>query len=356
MRIGKRRIGKVATLGVMVAVIGGCDESPSAPIPGMIDVEALFAPATPAEITAVEADWQSRSVQVVDVRPEVQTVVLLGGGLGMARVFSHAMEGARHYGAVLVPSGAATGSLPVIVFAHGGAEGVNIDEVALLLALLGDRARNFAFVVPSFRSEPLIIDGQVFASGGTASPWDRDVDDAIAFLDVALQQVPEVDGSRIGALGYSRGGTVAMLMAIRDPRIERIAQFAAPTDFFDPWFRQIVEMALDGRGAGIPAAEILEEQMLAPLREGRMDVATFRTELVRRSPRLWADRLPPIQLHHGTADRVVDVSQAIALMDALEALPRTEDEFYLYEGAGHSPLEMRESDARAIAFLSRLRD
>ncbi len=356
LRIATRRISSIAGLWLLAAALGACDDSPAGPTPGAIDLDALFAPPTAAEIAAVEADWATRDVRVEGVQPELQSVVLLGGGLGTARVFSHLVEGARHYGAVLVPSGAAPGSLPVIVFAHGGDTGVDVGEVALLLALLGEQTRNFAFVVPSFRSEPLTLDGQTFTSGGEPSPWDRDVDDALAFLEVALQEVPETNSERIAALGYSRGGTVALLMAARDDRIQRVVEFAAPTDFFGSWIRTIVEDALDGQPSGLPAIDVLEEHLVGPLRDGSMDAATFRSELIRRSPSLWAERLPPIQLHHGTADAVVPVSQAVSLMDALEAHSREGDEFYLYEGAGHSPLEMRESDARAIGFLARVRN
>jgi dipeptidyl aminopeptidase/acylaminoacyl peptidase len=85
--------------------------------------------------------------------------------------------------------------------------------------------------------------------------------------------------------------------------------------------------------------------------------AIARRELVRRSPVLWADRLPPIPIHHGTADDVVPVGQAEALISTLGRLPRSgmNDDFHFYPGAGHNVLELREVDARIISFLQRLR-
>ena len=288
---------------------------------------------------------------------ETSSLVLMGGGLGTVRVFSHTVDGNWHYGATLVPLGASAKSLPVVVFAHGGDEGVNVNDLALVLLLLGDRTRNYAFVIPSFRSERLTVGGSVFRSGGAPSPWDRDVDDALAFLDVALERTPEANPDRIGVLGASRGGTVALLMALRDPRIDLVAELAGPTDFFGPWVRGLTEDALDGKLRHLPGIHVLNERFIQTLADGAISPAEFRLELVRRSPVLWAEQLPPIQVHHGTADDVVPVEQAEVLIDALARLDRDaqQDGFFLYPGAGHNILELREIDARIIGFLERLR-
>ena len=63
-----------------------------------------------------------------------------------------------------------------------------------------------------------------YRSDGNASPWDWDVDDALALLDVAISTTPEANSDRIGVLGISRGADVAMLMAIRDPRIDAVVE------------------------------------------------------------------------------------------------------------------------------------
>ena len=77
--------------------------------------------------------------------------------------------------------------------------------------------------------------------------------------------------------------------------------------------------------------------------------------MLRRSAAYFVERLPPVQLHHGTADQVVAVSQAYRLIEAMEAAGKGEDEFdqNIYEGAGHSVIELVTAGAatRAVEFL-----
>jgi dipeptidyl aminopeptidase/acylaminoacyl peptidase len=234
---------------------------------------------------------------------------------------------------------------------------VSMNDVALITLLLGEQVRNFVYVVPSFRSERLTVGSATWLSQGPASPWDRDVDDALALLDVALQRVPEADASRIGVLGVSRGGGVGLLMAIRDARIDAVLTLAGPTDFMGPWVRGLTEDALRGQLRPLPGMRVLDERYIQPLRRGELSEAGFRLELIRRSPVLWAARLPRVQVHHGTADDVVPVEQAEALRTAVQRVGgRTGDEFFLYPGAGHGNLlERPELMQRIVAFLQSLR-
>jgi dipeptidyl aminopeptidase/acylaminoacyl peptidase len=343
---------------LMVVVLIACDTPGTGLRPPVgVDLDAIFLPATAVEIAQVESEWASRHPRAQGVVLQKSELVLMAGGFGTARVYSHLVDGHRHYGAVLVPLGAATGSLPVVIFTHGGDTGVNVGEVALTLLLLGDRARDFAYVIPSFRSETLTLGGSVFRSEGAPSPWDRDVDDALALLEVAIERTPEIDPSRIGVLGASRGGMVGLLMAIRDPRIDLVSAIAGPTDFLGPWVRGLTRDALVGELRPLPGIRVLNERFIQPLAAGSITPAEYRRELVRRSPVLWAHRLPPVQLHHGTADDVVPVAQAESLIAALGRLPRSgmHDDFHFYPDAGHNVLELREVDARILGFLQRLR-
>lgn len=340
---------------LLAAVVSACQSLGTEPVATGVDLDALFRPATAAEIAAVEAEWRTRDVSAREIVEEGASALALAGGPGTVRVFSHEVDGHRHYGATIVPAGAAPGSLPVVVIAHSGETGVDVHGVAARLALMGERARGFAYVVPSFRAEPLVANGTVYRSGGAPSPWDRDVDDALAFLQVALERTPEADPERIGALGTSRGATVALLMAVRDPRIALVSEMAGPTDLFDPWMRELTEEALRGEGRPLVGFHVIDQRFIQPLARGAITPARFRLELVRRSPVLWASRLPAVQLHHGTADEVVPVSQARHFIDALARLDRTVqmDEFHLYEGTGHDTL--RFSHPLTAAFLERLR-
>ena len=337
----------------LLATAAGCDGSSTGPDGNEIDIDALFRPATAAEVAAVEAEWDSRNPSAAGVAEEYSTSSGLSGTRRTVHVFSHLVDGNRHYGMALVPEGAAGVSLPVLLYAHPGDRGVNLLEVEAILAALGSAAAGYVIVVPSFRSETLTVGTRTFTSGGSPSPWDRDVDDALALLDVALQEIAVADASRIGVLGFSRGGGVGLLLGIRDSRFDVVVEIAGPTDFFGPYVRSIVEDAIAGQVAGVPGAEDLNEQFIEPFLAGTISEEQFRRELIRRSAVLFADRLPPTQVHHGTADDIVAVSQAESLGRALEDQPgRQEDELFLYPGAGHNPLEMIGIASRVATFLA----
>lgn len=325
------------------------------PEPGL-DLDAVFLPPTAAEIAAVEADWASRSPVAAGVVEELATAAELAGRPATVRVFSHLVDGVRHHGAAIVPDGAQPAGLPAVVFAHPGDGGVDVGDVLLAAAVIGQPASGFVFVVPAFRSETLRVGGESFPSGGEPSPWDRDVDDVMALLDVVFREVPEADPERVGALGISRGAGVALLLGIRDPRVDLVVEFSGPTDFFGLFVREVVEDALDGRLRPLPGLRHLDERFIRPLAAGTLAVEDFRLELVRRSAVLFAHRLPPVQVHHGRMDAVVAVSQAESLVQAVGAAgggPPV-DEFFLYPDGRHDPLTLAGSVPRAAAFLERL--
>jgi dipeptidyl aminopeptidase/acylaminoacyl peptidase len=294
----------------------------------------------------------------VDVRVESTQQITLGGAPSTLRVLSHSITGGRPYGAVITADGAAARSLPVMVYLHGGDDGVAVDELLLLTLAFGDAFRGFAWVLPSFRSEPLQTRGGSWTSGGEASPWDRDVDDAIALLGAALASAPAADPARVGALGFSRGGGVALLMGIRDDRVDRVVSFFGPTNFLGAEFRAAAERLLTGDAPALPGVGVLDERVIQPYADGALPLAEARLALARRSAVLFAEDLPTVQIHHGTADQVVAVTQAESLIAALQRLgrgtPRTPDEWYLYQGVGHDPLAMAGSVARTTRFLAPL--
>jgi dipeptidyl aminopeptidase/acylaminoacyl peptidase len=338
---------------LLAGLLAACAQPVAAP--AGVDFDALFRPATTVEILAVEAEWRARDVAARGIVEEGASSVTVLGDLTTVRVFSHLVGEHRHYGAVLVPAGAAARSLPVLVVAHSGDAGTSVSEVAARLTLMGPQARGFAVVVPSFRSESITAGGVTYRSGGEPSLWDGDVDDALAFLNVALRRVPEADPERIGVLGTSRGATVALLMAIRDPRIDLVSEMAGPTDFFDPWVRGLMEEALREGPRPLLGVRMLHDRFLRPLADGLITPARFRRELVRRSPVLWAARLPSVQVHHGSLDTTVPPAQARVLVAALRRLDRAaaRDEWLEYPGLGHSTAAF--DHGRTVAFLNRLR-
>lgn len=341
----------------MALALGSCGDSPlrNGEGPREVDLEALFAPPTAEERQAVEADWAARHVGAAGVEEEDDWQAEMAGRGVRVRIVSHLVDGLRHVGAVIHPAHDPGAPLPVLVYAHGGDRGVSVDaEVLGLAAGLGLGSADYVIVVPSFRSEALRFGGRSWQSEGEPSPWDGDVDDALALLDVALGLVPYADPERIGVLGLSRGGAVGLLMGIRDPRIDAVVSYFAPTDFFGPFVRGVFSETLEGRPPNLPGIGFLIDRVIGPLRDGARTPVEVRLELLRRSSARFAHRLPAVQIHHGTADAVVPVEEAEHMAAAMAELGRGPPGFevHLHPGAGHTPAEMPRSFARVRDFLA----
>ncbi len=354
------RYVRFAIVGLMVVLVGcdsGANDADSRIVSG-VDLDEVFAPAQANEIQAVLDDWAQRDVSVVGhVEVASDTIDFANGSRSVYRVVSHEVGGNTHFGAIVVPVGAAPESLPVIVYNHGGDSGEDLDATLSLFAFgVSDLIDQFVFVVPSYRSEPLTLDGQTYQSEGTESPWDYDVDDALALLNLTLETTSAVDPTRIGALGFSRGGGVALLMAIRDARISLVSEFFGPTDFFVPDVQDTFREALQGNPRNLPGLNFLNDMYIQPLGRGEITVAEARAELVKRSPVLFAEQLPNVQILHGDADTVVSVDHAISLAETLQDMGRDEGSlsFMVFPGAGHNPLEMLGSFDLLISFFSGL--
>ena len=341
-----------------ILALAACDDATAPPddrVVEGVDLDVLFAPATPAEVAAVLAEWESRDPTATDVRTEETLTRTVAGSPATLRVVSAVTDGNRHYGAVQVVDGAAAGSLPILLVAHGGDSGTSAFEIDLLSSTVGALAAEFVVVAPAFRSETFTA-GTAYVSEGDPSPWDRDVDDALAFIQAAAAVTPAADPTRVAAVGFSRGGGVALLAAIRDAGIAQVVEYFGPTDMFTPWVETLVEGALRGSLVNLPGLADLDAQVIQPLRRGEITMAHARLEMVRRSSVLFADRLPPTQLHHGALDPIVPVSQGESLIAAMEALGRTAPDFesYLYPAGTHNPLSLPGAIDRTVDALRRL--
>ena len=357
-RFGETRLLLVVLVSALFA--SACDDSsgPGDRIVEGVDLDELFAEPTLAEAQAILDAWGERDVSAKTVETVITRAETVGTTPASLRVISHVVDEGKHFGAILVPDGAGAASLPVLIYSHGGDGGVDVDDLLPLIPfLLGGLESEFVFVAPSFRAEPLVYEGITYLSEGAPSPWDRDVDDALALLSVALSGlVPEADASRVGVIGFSRGANVAMLMAERDTRIDLVVEFFGPTDFFGPFVQDVVEEALRGQPRDLPGLDYLNTQFIQPLKRGELTIADVRPELVRRSPVLYAGRLPPLQVHHGTDDSVVPVGEAERLIEVMLGLGRGEPDFeyFIYAGGTHNPLTLSGSLERTRTFVSRL--
>jgi acetyl esterase/lipase len=339
---------------LVILSVAGCSDDPVQPDVS-VDLEALFAPPTASEVDAISAEWAARASGAMGTTVERDTTVTSGGVDIRVRIVSHEVLGVRHYGAILSGSELAAPA-PVLIYAHPGDDGAAVDDVLLLLNVAGDLATGFVWIIPSFRSEELRFGDASWTSQGPSSFLDRDVDDAMGLLDVALEVEPLADQDRVGALGFSRGAAVALLMGVRDDRVDRIVGFSGLTDLFDDFIQDVVEEALAGTPRDLPGLDELNERFIQPLARGEISVDSVRMELLRRSAVRYADDLPMVQIHHGSADDVVEVSQANSLISVMDALGRVEPDFegYLYPGGTHNPFTLGGSFPLAVSYLGAL--
>jgi len=339
-------------------VVSGCSNSTAPPSDWIVEgvnLTELFAPPTEAELEAVQSDWASRAPGIAD-SATVKRKTVNAGSLFDIRIVAHRVDGALHYGAICTPVGASAKSKAVLMYCHGGDDGEDIDDLLVLLNLaFSGVPDDFVYVIPSFRSEPIHFDNMTYFSEGDPSPWDRDVDDAVALLSLALAAEPAADPERVGVIGFSRGACVGMLMAIRDPRVDLVVEYFGPVDFFGEFVQGVTANALRGNLNDLPGLADLNETLIQPLKNGDLAYETVRLAMLRRSPVYFAEMLPPLQLHHGTADITVPVSEAERLIEVMTELGRTPPEFesYIYQGGGHTPL-LPGSLGRALDFLERL--
>ncbi len=346
---------------VTVFVWSGCELSSDlgeSETVGGVNFDALFATPTAAEINAVKADWASRVYPAENVQVEFSEAITLGSSPGIIRIVSHVVGGVKHYGAVISADGLASRQAPILVYSHGGDSGVSIDqEVQLVLSFFPDIADQFVYVIPSFRNETISYKNTNWRSDGPPSPWDRDVDDAFSLITVAQQLERGADPSRIGVLGFSRGAGVGMLMAARSDEVDAVLDFFGPTDFFGPFVQDVTRQILNGSPPNLPGLDYLADEFLLPLQADQISLEEVRDAMVRRSAVLFADRIDRLQIHHGTADTVVPVSQAHSMIAAMQDAGKTPQQFqaYLYEGGAHNPLTLEGSLERAKAFLIELK-
>ena len=225
-----------------------------------VDFDELFSEPIQADIDQIYHEWNSRDLSVVN-HEEVDSFSILMPSYKLAtlRIISHEISpGQKHYGAIIIPKDTTDQIYPVVVYNHGGEDGVNISDLALMMSMSNTMKQlvdKTIMVIPSFRTETLIFNDGVnehtYHSGGEASIWDKDVDDSIILLSAVLASTPEVDPSKIVTFGISRGGAVSMLMSARDDRIKKVVDFFGPTDMFDDWIKDLMERTLKGEIIGV---------------------------------------------------------------------------------------------------------
>lgn len=201
------------------------------------------------------------------------------------------------------------GKVPVVLAIHGGSW-VSGDKSKM--ADFGDllASQGYAVVAPSYRLAPkFIYPAQI-----------EDVRAAARWIGANAERF-DLDAGRIVSLGISAGGQLAALLAVQEkknaPKITAVVDLYGPMDF------------------------TAKPDNTNP--EAEKTVSTYLGATPDKSPKLYAEASPvthvspgdpPFLIIHGTADKVVPISQSEEMVDALKenGVPVV---FYTMEGVGH---------------------
>jgi carboxymethylenebutenolidase len=191
---------------------------------------------------------------------------------------------------------AQAGRFPAVIALHGsGGSHESMSEPAGQLA-----ARGFTvFVVHYFDRTGTLTATDKRTIFGNFPAWGKTVWDAVGHV----AEHPRVDAERIGLLGFSLGGYLALSVASVDSRVKAVVEFFG----------------------GLP-----------------------------REMKLFMRRLCPVLILHGAEDQTVPVGEAYELEKELQrrGIPY---EMKIYEGTGHgfSGEVWRDASARTLSFLEK---
>ncbi|HEY2093711.1 MAG TPA: alpha/beta fold hydrolase [Thermoanaerobaculia bacterium] len=230
-----------------------------------------------------------------------------------------------------------TGKAPLIVFVHGGVHGDFETSYAHIMRELMDQG--YVVVAPEYRGSTGYGDElyEQIDYGGT------EVDDVKAARDWAVENLPQVDGSRVGIIGWSHGGYQTLLNIFRWPDAYQVAYAGVPVSDL------VQRMGYKSQGYRNIFAEFIGKQ-----------AADDPMEYRRRSPYFYADKLAtPLLVHTNTSDEDVNVMEVQHLIDSLKASGK-KFEYKIYENApgGHHFNRIdtrlaRDSRQEVYAFLAR---
>lgn len=312
------------------------------------DIDQLFHPPSQSEIERVLEDWKER--HLAEKNSEVVHEESSESDGFLIRVIRHSVNGRIHYGAVLVPKGSKSRTLPIVLELHGVDARYSPFDVrkAKVPKILGEDGPQAIVAIPSFRGNTLVVGDKTFVSDGSPrDAWDGAADDAIAFLNTVIRKQPEADPARISAFGKSRGGTVAMLVGVRDKRIGSVVNWAGPSGWFSEmgtygWsLKQQVQWGLwekwePGRGWG-SASQFIDWFLAESVETQEGSIKEIRHRILASSPIYFLERLPSAEFHYGLNDGGVPIANAYALQNVLSARNKSAPEFtiHIHNNAGH---------------------
>jgi dipeptidyl aminopeptidase/acylaminoacyl peptidase len=252
-----------------------------------------------------------------------------GRGLRLDHVLTTGVAVTRHHvtyrsadleisGVLSVP--ARRGRFPLVVLAHGYQDparyrtGATLEREQTHLA-----TRGYVVLQPDYRNHG---DSDREATHAVRRPLGYPEDLVNAILAVRRARLPYVDTSRVGVIGRSMGGGVALnAVAARPGLVDALVLHSSVSSSAGDNFRRWVVGSGD-----------LERHVVDAYGRPRENPAFWR----RAGARAYAHRIDvPVQLHHGTADPICPVRWSRDTAAALGAAGQTV-ELYEYPGQVHS--------------------
>jgi dipeptidyl aminopeptidase/acylaminoacyl peptidase len=190
--------------------------------------------------------------------------------------------------------------LPLIVLAHGEIHGnVATDEDARVVRELVQQG--YAVIAPDYRG----------SSGYGGNYWRQidygglEIEDVHAARQWMLERHREIDPARVGIIGWSHGGLIALLTIFAHPDDYRACYAGMPVSDLEQRIRRL--------------GKDYEQLFAAPYHLGK-SVAEAPDEYHRRSPAWNADKLrTPLLVHENTNDEDVTAPEVERLIHALQA-------------------------------------
>lgn len=304
---------------------------PPSPIVAGVNLDTLLSPPTADERTLINAELTQRSQAVV---PEGFRIESQNSGedatvqvVSFTSPFPAGLG--RCYGAVRIPpipSGSAK-RLPILLVIPAGEGSVSTAQFLTTgpYTQLGEAFIQVIFAAPgaTLRNGSREFDSSPMP-GSFFSLYDYEVDLVRALMQSVLDSQSDiVDLSRIGYVGFGRGGTVAFLLASRPLssaypfQAKSIAALAPFADYTAPSFRNVVRRVLLDQRPQFPGIESIAERYIRPLRDRERPRADVREAFLRWSPVFDAPSVSSVFLRHGEGDIVIGSDHSDRLASVL---------------------------------------
>ncbi len=309
------------------------------------DTQTLFAQPVQSEIDAIKAEWTSRNLSVINYT-EVQSQEILDSRATL-KTISYSVGGYQEYAILIVPKSDTI--MPVRMFLNGYSIATRVNSLSFGF---NENAfeQPFILAIPALRGQSLnlTINGTTYITPQSGGPhcdaFDGATNGTIALLNVIEAHEPLADTGRVAAQGGSRGGTVAMLMGIRDGRVKRVVSVAGPANMLE----------LTAFNENDPTYQC---QFLSALVNQEVTLAEARKLIIASSPIFFAEDLPLTQAYFAADDRSVPAAQGEALQQRLIGQNLSNQlELFIYENRSHQTISVDNSELneRISTFLNQL--